>query len=344
MTPDQPGMDPAQQPPVFVTGGTGLLGAYLIREILARGRQVTALYRNRLPDLLSPAEQAAVNWVKGDILDPVGLEENMLPGMQVYHCAGMVSFNPARKDLMLKINAEGTAHVVNACIAKEVGKLVHVSSVSALGRKRHNMVVSEASKWNEEQNLSAYGKSKYLAEMEVWRGIGEGLDAVIVNPTIVLGVGDWHHSSAALFKNAYQGFKWYTDGVSGFTDAADVARVMYRLMNSPISAQRFIISAENKSFREVMSAIATGFGKKPPRYKTGRLMSGLIWRIEKARSLLTGIDPLLTRETAETARIRVFYDNTKILEALPDFRFRPVDESVAAYCREYLVKLNQQAQ
>jgi nucleoside-diphosphate-sugar epimerase len=323
----------------FVTGGTGLLGSYLLRALVARGVPTRALFRNQKPELLTDSEKAAIEWVKGDLLDAVQLREEMSQVTDVYHCAGMVSFNPARFEAMRTTNVEGTANVVNAALESGIRKLVHVSSVSALGRKRDHATITESVKWDDEANLSAYGKTKYQAEMEVWRGISEGLNAVIVNPTIILGTGDWNKGSAAMFKNAWKEFPWYTDGSSGFVDAADVAEAMIRLMGSDISEERFIVSAENRTYREIFAAMAKGFGKKEAHRKASPWMGSLVWRLEKIKSLFSDTDPLLTRETAETAQIHVFYQADKLQQALPGFRYRSLDESIAQYCREYLVKM-----
>jgi len=324
---------------ILVTGGTGLLGSYLLRALLLENKEVRALYRNQYPLLLSKEEINRINWLRGDVLDVSALEDSMSGISQVYHCAGMVSFNPARVNEMMKINVEGTANVVNIALESGVQKLVHVSSVSALGRKRNHVTVNETVKWDEEANLSAYGNSKYQGEMEVWRGISEGLDAVIVNPTIILGFSDWHKGSSAMFKNAYREFPWYTDGTSGFVDSMDVAEIMIQLMESEISAERFILSAENRSYKDIFSNMALAFGKKPPHRKANPFLSGLVWRFEKIKNLFSSSDPLLTRETAETAQTHVAFDNAKILNSLPGFRFRSIDESIAQYCREYLVKM-----
>lgn len=325
---------------ILVTGGTGLLGSYLIRALLHENKSITAIYRNQLPALLTTEETGRVNWVNGDILDISLLQDIMQDITHLYHCAGIVSFNPKRVEEMMKINVEGTANLVNIALECGVRKMVHVSSVSALGRKRNHSVITESVKWDEETNLSAYGNSKYQAEMEVWRGINEGLDAVIVNPAIILGRGDWNKGSSAMFKNAYQEFPWYTEGTSGFIDAMDVAKIMIRLMESDISAERFILSAENRTYKEIFSLMASGFGKKPPRQKASPFLSGIVWRLEKIKSIFTSADPLLTKETAETAQMHVAYDNSKILNCLPGFKFRPIEETIAAYTREYLVKMN----
>ncbi|MBX3239754.1 MAG: NAD-dependent epimerase/dehydratase family protein [Chitinophagaceae bacterium] len=316
---------------IFVTGGTGLLGGYLLEELVARNKKITAIYRSAIP---SGEYAKHINWVKGDILDTVLLQEIMQGVEEVYHCAGYVSFNPRKRKQMMQVNITGTANVVNAALYAGVRKLVHVSSVAALGRKREGDITEQA-RWTEENNNSNYGRSKFFSELEVWRGIGEGLEAVIVNPVIILGVGDWNEGSAALFKNAWNEFPWYTEGVSGFVDAADAARAMILLMESDIKGERFIISAENRSFREVFSLMAEAFGKKAPHRKVRPYMAALLWRLEKIKTFFTGIDPLLTKETADTGQRKVYFNNSKLRQFLPGFSYKALNQTIEEYCLEY---------
>lgn len=324
-------------PTILVTGGTGLLGGYLIEALNARGLSVRALHRS-IPPSLRLSDPSLVEWVYGDVLDVISLDDAMQGITEVYHCAAIVSFHPKRLREMHRINVEGTANVVNACLRHQIRKLMHVSSVSALGRKRDGQTITEDAKWDEASNGSAYGRTKYLAELEVQRGIGEGLNAVMVNPSIILGVGDWHKGSSAMFRNAYNEFPWYTDGGTGLVDARDVAEAMIRLMDSEISGARFIVSAENWSYRRIFTEMANGFGKRPPHMHARPWMGSLVWRWEAVKSRFTGEEPLLTRETADTARVHISYDHGRLLAALPGFRFRPLSESIADHCREYLVK------
>jgi nucleoside-diphosphate-sugar epimerase len=323
----------------LVTGAAGLLGVYLIRELLKINEPVIAIYRTKIPPLLSPQEQAQVTWIKGDILDVLFLEEVMQDCDKVYHCAGLVSFSSKRIKDLFKINVDGTANVVNACLVAGVKKLIHVSSVASLGRKRNGQTVTENVKWDDSANPSVYGKTKYLGELEVWRGIAEGLDAAIVNPVIILGKGDWDNGSAATFKNAYNEFPWYTEGSSGFVDGEDVAKAMVMLMDSEITAERFILSAENWTYRGLFTAMAKGFGKKPPSRKVTPWLAALVWRLEAIKGWVTGQDPLLTKETAETAQQTVEFDNTKILKALPGFSFKPLQQTIEDSCSYYLSKM-----
>ncbi|MEY4278400.1 MAG: hypothetical protein RL377_404, partial [Bacteroidota bacterium] len=227
---------------IFVTGASGLVGSHLIQSLVQKGLNVRALYRNNIP-VFKHAEK--VNWIKGDILDVSSLEEALQGVTQVYHCAAIVAFTPKQAAAMLHANVEGTANVVNACIAHQVQKLVYVSSVAALGRIREDGAVNETMNWTTETSNSVYGKSKYLAEMEVWRGMGEGLNVAIVNPVIILGAGDWNKGSSEIFKSAYDEFPWYTQGVSGFVDVLDVVDAMQLLMQSEVQGQRYIISGAN---------------------------------------------------------------------------------------------------
>lgn len=324
---------------IFVTGGTGLVGSHLLKELVKTNAPVTALYRSAPSSLLTKEENSRINWVQGDILDVALLEEVMQGVQQVYHCAAIVSFNPSRKSELFKINIEGTANVVNAALNAGVKKLVHVSSVAAMGRIRNNQVINESMYWTPETSNSNYGRSKYLSELEVWRGMAEGLPAVIVNPTIIFGAGDWDLSSTKIFKTAYDEFPWYTEGRSGFVDVRDVVKAMMLLMQSNVASERFIISAENVLYRDVFNYMARAFGKRPPHKKVTPFIASLVWRLEWLKSRMGNKEPLLTRETARTAQASVQFDNGKFLRQFPDFRYIPVAQSIADTCNEFVKRM-----
>lgn len=323
----------------FVTGASGLVGSHLIQSLLAKGQEVRALYRSSIPTFKG-AEK--VNWVQGDILDVVSLDAALKGIKNVYHCAAIVAFTPKQASAMLQANVAGTANVVNACIQNNIIKLVYVSSVAALGRIRLNAPVDETMNWTPETSNSIYGKSKYLAEMEVWRGMGEGLNIAVVNPVIILGAGDWNKGSSEIFKSAYDEFPWYTDGVSGFVDVMDVVDTMQILMQSNVQGQRFIISGMNVPYKEVFTRIAKAFNKKPPTKKVTPFLAAIVWRIEALKGAVTGKTPLLTKETAATAQAVVHFDNTKFLKAFPEFKYRTINETIDRTCKE-LKELHQLA-
>ena len=323
---------------ILVTGGSGLLGKEVITQLLAHRKKVVAIYNKTL---LSDFNSPLLTQFSCNILDVVGLEEVMELGItQVYHCAAVVAFEPTRKKEMFQINIEGTANVVNAALNAGITKMVHVSSVAALGRIRENEAVNESMNWTKETSNSNYGESKYLGELEVWRGIGEGLNAVIVNPVIILGAGDWNGGSSQIFKTAYHEFPWFTDGVTGFVDVVDVADIMLQLMCSSITAERFIVSAANKSYREIFNLIAGAFNKKLPHKKVTHLLAKIVWRMEAVKSRFTGKPPLLTKETAASALAKVYFDNSKLKKFLPQFNYRSIEETIIKTCTALQQKLN----
>jgi dihydroflavonol-4-reductase len=323
---------------ILVTGGAGLLGATLIEHLLQKGEQVKAIYNKTPIAITHPNLQV----IPCDILDVAGLEMLMHDVSKLYHCAGMVSFH--RKDIqqLYKINVEGTANIVNAALEAGVKKMLHVSSVASLGRIRENEIITEKMRWSPETSNSRYGESKHLGEMEVWRGIAEGLNAVIVNPSIILGPGNWDESSTAIFKSAYHEFPWYTEGTTGFVDVRDLADAMIALMDSPVSAERFIISGHNDSYQHIFNAIADGFGKKRPHKKVTPFLSRLVSSWENIKSRITGAAPLVTKETAATAMAKVNFDNSKLLQFIPGFSYRPLSQTITDTCRALQHKLNNQ--
>ena len=320
---------------ILVTGGTGMLGAHLVEALHKQGNRVRAIYRSQIPATLTHAAE----WFKADILDVVAIEEALEGITHVYHCAGYVSFHPKDKRELHQINIDGTANIVNACLDANVEKLVHVSSVAALGRIRSGQLIDESMNWTEETSNSEYGKTKYLGEMEVWRGIGEGLNAVIVNPSIIIGRhGDWEKGSMAIFKNVYKGFPWYSSGGTGFVDADDIVTAMMQLMASDITAERFVVSAENKGYKDVFFMIADGFGKKRPHKLVTPFLASIIWRLEKVKSWFTCKPPLITKETAATALAVADFDNRKMLKALPGFTYTPLAKSVQRICKSLITQ------
>jgi nucleoside-diphosphate-sugar epimerase len=323
---------------VLVTGGTGFLGSYIIKELVEKNYPIRAIRRStsKLPFYISPDIFEKVQWVEGDILDTVSLEDAMDGVDMVIHSAAVISFYKEDKDEMYRVNTMGTANVVNIALEKNISRFVHVSSVAALGRTKMNSHVSEEKKWQENKNNTHYAISKYKAEMEVWRGVGEGLNAVIINPSTVLGYGDWNTTSCRIFKTVYDGFPWYSTGVNGFVDIEDVAKVAVILLGSDISEQRFIINADNWSFQQLFNTIADGFGKRHPGRRAAPGLINFILKLEKMKSTFAGSKPLLTKESARVANSHTYFQNDKLLRALPGFSFTPLQESIAKACKKYI--------
>jgi dihydroflavonol-4-reductase len=322
---------------VFITGGTGFLGSYIIKELVSKGYPVRALRRSiKLPFYIDAAVFAPVEWVEGDVLDVVALDEAMKGVDAVIHAAATVSFYKSERGEMYKVNVDGTANMVNIAIENNIGRFLHISSVAAIGRSNTGEEVTEEKKWQSSNINTHYANTKYGAEMEVWRGMGEGLNTVIVNPSTIIGYGDWNSSSCSLFKTVYKGFPWYSDGINGFVDVEDTARAIVLLMESSISGERFIINGDNWSFQKLFNSIADAFGTKRPWRKATPLLGQLAWRIEKLKSLFSGKKPPITHENAKVAHSKTYFSSRKIREALPGFTFTPLDQSIEKAGKKYL--------
>jgi dihydroflavonol-4-reductase len=323
---------------ILVTGGTGLVGSHLLYELAISGRQVRAIRRSgshvglvRQLFLWYDPEHgdglfSRIEWVEGDINDLTSLQEALAGIRYVYHCAAVVSFLPEDRQLMIKVNVEGTANLVNLSLKNQVDKFCHCSSVAAIGRPERGNNVDESLVWKTSGSNSWYSISKYGSEREVWRGAEEGLATVIVNPSVIIGPGDPTRSSAQLYQSVKNGLKFYTNGVTGFVDARDVARVMVLLMDEDISGERFILNSENLPYRDLFALFAKYAGTPPPRYRAGKFLSEMAWRMEKVRSFLTGQKPLITRETARNGNVKRYFSNEKIIKAT-GYSFRPIEEA-----------------
>jgi nucleoside-diphosphate-sugar epimerase len=255
---------------------------------------------------------------------------------EVYHSAAMVSFEKKDEQKLLLTNIEGTANLVNACLEKGIRKFCHVSSIATLGRAENGGLTTEETFWKSSPDNSNYAISKYGAEREVWRAIEEGLNAVIVNPSLIIGPGNWQQSSSNMFTKAYKGIKYYSDGVNGFVDVKDVATLMIRLMNSDYSGERFILNSENMNFRHYFDIMHHEFNRPVSSVKAGTFLSSIAWRAEKIRSAITGKPPLITRETVRSAHRKSLFSNSKIKKTFPDFEFIPVEKSIKDTCALFL--------
>ncbi|MCF8374015.1 MAG: NAD-dependent epimerase/dehydratase family protein [Bacteroidales bacterium] len=324
---------------IFITGGTGLVGSHLILELAMAGKHIVALKRpgSKISVLNSLCSWYQINpekllenisWVDGDLLDPVSIEDALEDVDEVYHCAALVSFNPKDRAAIIQANVEGTANLVNACLEKDIEKFCHVSSIAVFGQSVDGQAVDEESPRTSESGHSAYSTSKYYSELEVWRGMTEGLNGVIVNPSIILGPGiDWTKGSLRMFNEVSKGMKFYTTGGSGFVDVRDVVSVMVKLMDKEIFNQRFCLNSENLSYREVFSEIALTLNLKAPSIEAKPWMLQLTRHFESIKSKISQSEPRVTKESARSAFNRTIYSNQKIVELL-GHEFIPVRDSI----------------
>ena len=324
---------------ILVTGGTGLVGSHLLYHLTKKNNIVRAIYRSEekldsvkkvfsfySDDYLTLFKK--IDWIKADITDIPSLENVFSVGITcVYHCAAIVSFNPRRYREMRKVNIEGTANIVNFCIDGKVKKLCHVSSIATLGKNINNLPVSEETEYNETENECGYEITKYGAETEIWRASQEGVAVIITNPGYILGSGFYNEGSGKMFSQVQKGLKFYTEGITGFVGVQDVVKTMILLMESEIKNEQFVIVSESKSFKEVLTMIASAFHKKPPTIKIGTVLMAVFWRLEYLFTKITGKEPLISKSSAKSSQNKTFYTAVKIENKL-NYTFEKVEDTI----------------
>ena len=332
---------------IFVTGGTGLVGAHLLFELTKAGNNVLALKRDKsnLGQVLKTFSYYTnepeklfdkIKWVNGDILDYFFLEKLLKNVSVIYHCAAIVSFVSKDRQQMISNNVEGTANLVNAAIENRVKRICHVSSIAALGKLNDGAFVTEQTNWVPSKKASGYSESKFFSEAEIWRGTEEGLDAVIVNPSIILGPANWNTGSAKIFKSVWDGMKFYTKGVTGFVAVQDVVKSMMQLMEDTnfesCKNQRYILSAENLSYQSIFSQIADALNKPRPGIWATDFLLALVWRVAGMASIFTRKAPLITKEAASGRNKMNNFDGSKITRTIY-FSYTSISETIQTTCR-----------
>lgn len=319
---------------VLVIGGTGLVGSYLLMLLVEKNASVKAVFRNadklkntkRIFEAYGMLEQfTRIEWVQAEMMDIASLEDAFENVDHVYHCAALVSFNPSESSQIAEINIEGTANVVNICLEKKIKKLCYVSSVAAIGEENKKGCSNEKTDWKKNPTTSNYSISKHYAENEVWRASEEGLPVVIVNPSLILGYGNWYTGSLAIVKKVNDGLSYYPPGANSFVGVKDVAKIMVELMESTIMGERFIVSSENLSYKELLDKIADSLKKKKPTKKAPRKIGQILASMDYLRNLLFGKPRLLTKESLNSSFNKKCYSNKKLVNTL-NYRFEPISE------------------
>lgn len=335
---------------ILVTGGTGVIGSILLIKLIEKGETVRAIYRNeksidkfkKTAGLYSDDKNIheKIEWVKGDVANIYSLIPCFKEIEYVYHCAGYVSFSSKYKEKLYQINVTGTHNIVNLSIANNVKKICHISSIAALSQKLCNQIITEENEWEQDKKNSWYSRTKYWGELEIWRGMEEDLPGIIVNPSVIIGAGNWEDSSSKLFSTVYNGLKFHTSGVTGYVYSEDVANAMIQLMKSDIKNERFILNSKNISFKELFTLIAKSLGKKAPPIKANIHLMRIAYFFSQTISALSGQEPIITRSALRSAFSKKFYSNEKILKTI-DFTFTPIEDAIKKTGELFLKQINE---
>jgi nucleoside-diphosphate-sugar epimerase len=334
---------------ILVTGGTGLLGSHLLYRLVSDGHRVKALKRKNssialtekifsyyAKDILPLTER--IEWVEGDLHDIYSLLDALQGVETLYHAAAAVSLDTGDDSLLLETNVQGTANIVNAAIEQKVKKMCYVSTIGALGYEADHKMIDEETPWDASSKKSAYSVSKYEAEREVWRGMAEGLEAVIVNPGVIIGPGDWQEGSPRLFSTVYHGLKFYPRGTNGFVDVNDVVTAMLRLTENDVTGERFTVVSENVAYRQLFAWMAEVMNVPAPKYRLGKVIGEIGWRVAETIAFMTGNQPAITRDAVRSSGRFYAYSSKKLLETI-NMELMPVKDSVERTAKLFLEEI-----
>lgn len=318
---------------IAITGANGLLGSYILRRLLHEGIPVIPLRRNSSTPI--PEEFVSLTWRECEITDPLSIQAALAGVTVVIHTAALVSFNPRLRKKMLNINVTGTQNIVDACVSLKIPRLIHISSIAALGRKKGVALMDEETKWVDNDLNTDYAESKYLGELEVWRGAEEGLEVSVINPTVILAPADWSKSSARLFHYVWQEKKFFSRTLINYVDVRDVVDVIWKIYKGNYRGERFIVNGGNIAIQQLFAHIAVRFKKKAPGIEVNPTIIRILAVWEELRSRLTGSEPLITRQTAKITKESFHYDNQKAVREL-GITYRKLDETLDWCCAQYL--------
>ena len=319
---------------IFLTGASGLLGSHICRKLLAEGHTIRALRRQKSDISLLQDVSSAIEWVEGNLLD-VSLLQEVLPGcQQVVHCAGVVSFSPRDADILYKVNVEGTKGLVDAALATGIKRFVHISSVAAIGRPKRSGLIDEKQKWEKSKLNSWYGETKYLGELEVWRGHTEGMPGIIFNPSVVLGPGPLDRSSTQLFRYILQQKSFFPPGLINWVDVRDLTELIAAALKPTArTGERYIVSAGAVRYEELFRQMADCLGVQPPQYQTNSVLTAGAYYLEKIKSLFGQKKTLISQETRTLSNLEIEFDNSKITNHY-SISFHPLEDTIRWCCQE----------
>ena len=304
---------------LFVTGATGLLGSTLTRSLVESGEDVR-IYRRASSklDLLEDISRS-VEHVVGDLNDTNTLRDAMAGIDRAYHVAGYVAFGGRfDKAQLMRVNVDGTASVVNAALENNVQRLVHTSSMASFGRpERTDGIITEQTEWHRSKANSVYAHSKYLSELEIHRGIAEGLDALIVNPALLFGVGREGENTQRIVDRVRTGrLPAIPSGGTNVVDVLDVSTGMIRAMDQGRTGQRYFLGSENLSWARIIHTLADAFGRRSPKWTLPGPPALALAYASEGWSRLTRSKPLITIENARSLSRFYQYSNRKAVEEL----------------------------
>lgn len=307
---------------ILVTGGSGMLGAYILRKLLASGyTHITSTYYQH-KDHIPVDLRDRIDWQPLAMPDIAATHDLVHGHDWVIHNAGLISYRKGDKEKLLDINQTGTQQIVNACLASSVSHLVYIGSIASLGKEKNGVTLDEKSPWLDNAFSTNYGLSKYLGELEVWRGNGEGLPVSVVLPSLIMGAGHEDSTGIHLVDQMITKPGYYPGGQTGFIAAADIAAFVVLLLQQHRTGERWLLSHVNLTFAELYKRISEKLKLKKKFRPAPKLLSGIY--LHAASLLGKGhLGPELLNQSYSTFS----YNGSKSL-SVEGFAYTDIDEAI----------------
>lgn len=326
---------------IFVSGATGLVGSHLLFELCQTKTKIRATFRDKSrmenvkhvfryysddADMLFEK----IEWIPLNLFELEDVIKATKDCSQIYHCAAIVSFNPANKKETIRLNELMTKNIIEAALFHSIFDFCHISSIATLGRMPNNGYIDETVKYDKSDSHSAYSIGKFKAEVLVLEAQKRGLKPLIVKPSVIIGPGWWKEGSGKFYSVINSGLPFYTNGQTGFVDVRDVAKAMVLLMDSNIRNTDFLISAQNMSYQDFFTKIARSLHKEPPKIKISAFVSMIVWPFAEFFAAIAGKEPVMNRYTARTSQSKYQFSGEKLTNTI-DFNYRNMDLSISEF-------------
>ncbi|MDE3057389.1 MAG: SDR family oxidoreductase [Bacteroidota bacterium] len=318
---------------ILITGGTGFIGSNLAASLVSQGYHVKILRRKLSSTQL--VDHLDIEHCTGDVRDNASLHAAMKDCDTVFHTAAVVSFWKSLRQMQYDVNVIGTKNVAQACLETGVKRLVYTSSIAALGHPTSGALADESTPFNWKHLHSGYKASKHLAEIEIESAVDRGLDAVMINPTVIIGPGDIHFHGGSIIRSVQRGLvPFYIKGGMNVVYVDDVVNVHVDAAEKGRTGERYIAGGENLTHKQIFQTTAEILGKRPPRLKIPvPLLKLAAGGFDIAASILR-TQPLISTELISGAGLYNWYSSAKAEREL-GYRPTPFREAVEKTCQWY---------
>ena len=328
---------------LLISGATGFVGRHLVVAFLQSQQSIIALYRTEEKkketqlflerNSLTSFQLSLLQWRQANLNDWESLDVAFKGATKVFHCAALVSLYPGSEDQMMAVNVVGTQQMLHLAQKNNIRWFGYISSIAALGQSSAGNVIDSKSLWNKEELHTAYAYTKQLAELEVWKAMQEGLQAAILNPGVVLGLGHPNSPLEQLLLQAKRKKIPVSPGSTGFVSILDVTQAALKIFEKAAHKKRFILVSENWTYLECFEQLTKRLPNRSQIKKISESQLRWIYQIERILGLL-GRKRKLSLPLINSLCSRSVYDGQDIVKTYKNFQYVSLESELDRWLKE----------